>query len=135
MKKTGLLNSHISHVISTMGHTDMLTIGDCGLPIPEGTGRIDLALVQGVPTFIQTVNAVLSELQVEEAIIAEEIHENNPNVHAQLMDILKASNPGITIKTVSHDKFKGLTGDSKAVVRTGECTPYANVILKSGVVF
>ena len=135
MKKTGLLNSHISHVISTMGHTDMLKIGDCGLPVTEGTERIDIALVQGVPTFIQTVNAVLSELEVEEAIIAEEIHENNPDVHAQLMDILKASNPGITIKTVSHEEFKGLTGDSKAVVRTGECTPYANVILKSGVVF
>ena len=135
MKKTGLLNSQISHVISLMGHTDMLTIGDCGLPVPEGTGRIDLALTQGVPTFLQAVDAVLSELKVEEAIIAEEIYEKNPEVCAKLMDMLKASNPEIIIKTISHEEFKKVTRDSKAVVRTGECTPYANVILKSGVVF
>ena len=48
MRKTSLLNSNISLVISKMGHTDMLAIGDCGLPIPKETERIDLALIKGV---------------------------------------------------------------------------------------
>ena len=41
----------------------------------------------------------------------------------------------IKITKVSHEEFKKLTKESKAVVRTGECSPYANIILKSGVVF
>ena len=52
MRKTSLLNSNLSSVISKMGHTDMLAIGDCGLPIPNETERIDLALVAGIPTFL-----------------------------------------------------------------------------------
>ena len=59
MRKTSLLNSNISSVISKMGHTDMLAIGDCGLPIPKETERIDLALIKGVPGFIETLKAIL----------------------------------------------------------------------------
>lgn len=73
MKKTPLLNSHISEVISRMGHNDTLAIGDCGLPIPEETRRIDLALVKGIPTFIDTLKAVLLEQQVEEVIVARKL--------------------------------------------------------------
>ena len=70
MRKTSLLNSNISSVISKMGHTDMLAIGDCGLPIPKETERIDLALIKGIPGFIETLKAILEELQVEEVLIA-----------------------------------------------------------------
>lgn len=112
-----------------MGHTDSLTIGDCGLPIPPETKRIDLALTHNVPTFIQTLDVVLEELCVEEAIIASEIKEKNPEVYEAIKK--RVSN----LQEVSHEEFKVLTKDSKAVVRTGECSPYANIILKSGVVF
>ena len=81
MKKTKMINSELSYVISQMGHTDSLTIGDCGLPIPPETKRIDLALTHNVPTFIQTLDVVLEELCVEEAIIASEIKEKNPEVY------------------------------------------------------
>ena len=77
MKKAKMINSELSYVISQMGHTDSLTIGDCGLPIPPETKRIDLALTHNVPTFIQTLDVVLEELCVEEAIIASEIKEKN----------------------------------------------------------
>ena len=129
MKKTKMINSELSYIISQMGHTDSLTIGDCGLPIPPKTKRIDLALTHNVPTFIQTLDVVLEELCVEEAIIASEIKEKNPEVYEAIKK--RVSN----LQEVSHEKFKILTKDSKAVVRTGECSPYANIILKSGVVF
>ena len=77
MKKTKLINSEISYTISKMGHTDSLTIGDCGLPIPNEVNRIDLALKYGVPTFLETLDTVLEELCVEEIVIANEIIENN----------------------------------------------------------
>ena len=129
MKKTKMINCELSYVISQMGHTDSITIGDCGLPISSETKRIDLALTHNVPTFIQTLDVVLEELFVEEAIIASEIKEKNPEVFEA---IKKRVN---NIKEVTHEEFKVLTKDSKAVVRTGECSPYANIILKSGVVF
>ena len=65
MRKTSLLNSNISSVISKMGHTDMLAIGDCGLPIPKETERIDLALIKGVPGFIETLKAFLKKFKNE----------------------------------------------------------------------
>ena len=43
---------------------------------------------------------------------------------------------GIELERVPHEQFKALTRDgTSAFVRTGECTPYANVILCSGVTF
>lgn len=129
MKKTKMINSELSYVISQMGHTNSLTIGYCGLPIPNETKRIDLALTHNVPTFIQTLDVVLEELCVEEAIIASEIKEKNPQVYEAIKKRIA------NLIEVSHDEFKVLTKDSKAVVRTGEYSPYANIILKSGVVF
>ncbi|HZW03833.1 MAG TPA: RbsD/FucU domain-containing protein, partial [Anaerolineaceae bacterium] len=42
-------------MIATLGHQDQLVIADAGLPIPDSTTRIDLALTAGVPTFLQTL--------------------------------------------------------------------------------
>ncbi len=131
MKKTKLINSEISYTISKMGHTDSLTIGDCGLPIPNEVNRIDLALKYGVPTFLETLDTVLEELCVEEIVIANEIIEKNKAIHSEILKRFE----NIKITYVSHEEFKRQTRDSKAVVRTGECSPYANIILKSGVVF
>ncbi|MGL5345793.1 MAG: D-ribose pyranase [Peptostreptococcaceae bacterium] len=131
MKKTKLINSEISYTISKMGHTDSLTIGDCGLPIPSEVNRIDLALKYGVPTFLETLDTVLEELCVEEIVIASEIKEKNENIHEEILKRFE----NVKITYVSHEEFKSQTKESKAVVRTGECSPYANIILKSGVVF
>ena len=131
MKKTKLINSEISYTISKMGHTDSLTIGDCGLPIPNEVNRIDLALKYGVPTFLETLDTVLEELCVEEIVIANEIIENNEAIHNEILKRFE----NIKVTYVSHEEFKNQTKESKAVVRTGECSPYANIILKSGVVF
>ncbi|MCI9304173.1 D-ribose pyranase [Clostridium sp.] len=131
MRKTSLLNSNLSSVISLMGHTDMIAIGDCGLPIPSETKRIDLALVAGVPTFLETLKATLMELEVEEVIIAQEIKEVSPNTLSEIEKII--GNTKITF--ILHEELKLKLKECKAVVRTGEQTPYANIILKSGVVF
>lgn len=131
MKKTPLLNSSICEVISKMGHTDMIAIGDCGLPIPDGTKRIDLALLKGVPSFIQTLKAVLLEQQIEEVIIARETTETSP----EIFEAIKEEVRDVKITFISHEELKMELYNCKAVIRTGEQTPYANVILKSGVVF
>ena len=131
VKKSRMLNSEISYIISKMGHTDTLTIGDSGLPIPQEVQRIDLALEKGLPSFLDTLDCVLDELAVEEIILASEIVDLSNNLYK---DILTRFD-GIKITTVPHEEFKELTRLSKAVIRTGEFTAYANIILKSGVVF
>lgn len=131
MKKGKLLNSEISSVISQMGHTDSLTIGDCGLPIPKDVKRIDLALKYGVPSFLDTLDTVLEELCVEEIIIAEEIKEAAEQMYKEILNRFE----NVKVTMVKHEEFKVMTKDSHSVIRTGECTPYSNIILKSGVVF
>jgi len=139
MKKGTLLNSDISSVISRLGHTDSIVIGDAGLPIPQGPQRIDLALTHGIPTFLQVTQAVTSEMQVESAIIAEEIKQHNPQLHSELLALLdllqQHQGNSISISYVSHEQFKHQTQRSQAVIRSGECSPYANVILIAGVTF
>ncbi len=131
MKKTGILNSEISRVISELGHTDRIVICDAGLPIPDGVKRIDLSLTPGVPSFFTVLETVLIEMQVERAYVAEELKLASPDTHARLENAL----PDIERKSVSHEAFKQMTRQAKAVIRTGECTPYANVILEAGVIF
>lgn len=131
MKKAVLLNQPISAVIAGMGHKDTLAIGDCGLPIPEGPVRIDLAVVKGLPTFLDVLDAVLEELCVEKVTIASEMKDVNPALYA----ILQEKFAGKEIEEIPHEAFKEHTKTSKAVIRTGEYKPYANIILHSGVTF
>lgn len=139
MKKGLLLNAPLSSAIARLGHTDMLTIGDAGLPIPAQVERIDLALTHGVPSFLQVFDAVVEEMQVERAIIASEIKDKNAELHLQLLarlrELEESQRNRIAVEYVPHGEFKGLTAGSRALVRTGECSPFANVILCSGVVF
>lgn len=139
MKKGTLLHSEISSVVSRLGHTDSLVIGDAGLPIPVGPQRIDLALMKDIPRFMQVVQAVTAEMQVESAIIAEEMKTHNPELHSDLLallDLLQHHQGNILrIQYVTHHQFKQETQRSQAVIRSGECSPYANVILCAGVTF
>ncbi|MBP6805281.1 MAG: D-ribose pyranase [Chloroflexi bacterium] len=131
MKKGQLLNQPISAVVAGMGHTDELVIGDAGLPIPAGPQRIDLALTAGIPAFLDTLEAVLSELAVETAVIATEMITVSPNLYAAIQERLGT----VRIIHVPHEVLKVRTQSAKAIIRTGEFTPYANIILSSGVVF
>ncbi|WP_413736558.1 D-ribose pyranase [Sodalis sp. RH21] len=139
MKKGLLLNADVSALISRLGHTDEVAIADAGLPVPAATLRIDLALTHGVPAFMQVVEVVTSEMQVEKAILAQEIKTHNPQLHQELLALLSQleQRQGNTITTeyISHQAFKTRTGQSRAVIRSGECSPFANVILCSGVTF
>lgn len=131
MKKTPLLNIALSEVIASLGHGDLLVIGDAGLPIPPETLRIDLALTRNIPTFLDTVRTVLEEMRVEKVLVARETAQVSP----QVMEELKRLLPDTPFEEISHTELKECCAQARAVVRTGEFTPYANVILVSGVVF
>jgi D-ribose pyranase len=131
MKKTMLLNAALSAAVARMGHGDMIVIADAGMPVPEGRVCIDLALSPGVPGLLQTLRAIVSEMQVERLIVASELASNSP----ALKSALSAELTGVPIDEVSHQALKTLCRSAVAIVRTGEFTPYANTVLVSGVVF
>lgn len=131
MKKTNLLNSEISFAIAKMGHTDQLTICDCGLPISESNYRIDLAVTEGIPSFLAVLDSVLTELEVQKIYLAREIEKASP----ELMKAVIKRFPDTPVEFIDHEDLKKQVKLSKAVIRTGECTSFANIILESGVIF
>ena len=134
MKKTPLLNVALSRLIASLGHGDMLVIGDAGLPVPPGVELIDLALTHGVPDFISTLKVVLSEMQVESHVLAREILEKQPSSLVALNELNDEGALGRR-ELLSHDQFKVLSRQARAIVRTGECQPYCNIVLVAGVTF
>lgn len=139
MKKGKLINSELSYTIAKMGHTDTIAISDSGLPISKEVDKIDLALTKGIPSFIETLDIVLEELKIEEITIAEEIEKANPKIYSEIINRINylenIEGSKIKISKISHENFKKETKNCVAVIRTGEFTPYANIILKSSVVF
>ena len=134
MKKTQLLNIALSRLVASLGHGDMVVIADAGLPVPKGIELIDLALTQGVPDVASTLRALLSEMQVQSHVLAEELLQAPCPA---LSFIEEQTEQGLLgVRTVlAHSEFKELCLQAKAIVRTGECHPYCNIALVSGVTF
>lgn len=131
MKKTGLLNHRLSEVVARLGHTQRLVIADAGLPIPRHVERIDLAVVAGSPTVLEILTAIAGELEVEAVVFADELTSRDTPLPAAVGALF----PGATTSSMPHSTFKQYLEESVAVVRTGECTPYYNVMLISGVTY
>lgn len=135
MKRLGILNSDIARVLAYMGHTDWICIGDCGLPIPDEVERIDLTVRFGVPGFMEVLKEVEKDMKIERVILAEEIKEKNPSVLKEVNELFTGNDLKVALDFVSHEELKKMTKHCKAVIRTGENSPYANIILQSGCIF
>ena len=129
MKKRGIINAQLAYSLARLGHTDLLVVCDAGLPIPSGPEVVDLAFRFGVPSFDVVLHGLLDELVVESATAAEEVEEQNPAVRELLGSRLS------DLDFVSHEELKHLSSTARIFVRTGEATPYANVVLHCGVPF
>src|SRR5262249_43345741 len=128
MKKGGILNPSLSHLLASTGHTDYFTICDRGYPVPVGPERIDLALVDGIPTVLDVLQAVAAEWHLDRVVIAQEMTEGSPQ-RAEALRAILGEGP---LQIVSHLELKRLSQTGRATVRTGDSTPYANIIVVSG---
>jgi len=134
MKKSLLINIALSRLIASLGHGDRVVICDAGLPVPPGVEVIDLALSRGIPDFAATVHAIVSEMQVERHVIAQEFLRHSSAPLTAIETLTQEQQLGAR-QVVDHENFKRQTRDARAIVRTGEYTPYANIMLCAGVVF
>ena len=133
MKKSGILHSELARIVAGMGHGDKLVVCDSGYPIPHGKPVADVILTVGVPGVVQTLTTILQELHIEGVIVAEEMERRSPLMFQQVQSVMGS----VPIKKISHEEFKQLTRSENNIsfVRTGEATPFANVLLVAGVVF
>ena len=123
MKKSGILHAELSRLIAALGHGDLIVIGDAGLPVPPGVPCIDLAVTRGLPSFADVLAAVLSEMQVEHCAMA--------TAASEALHALAPTPPEL----ITHEAFKQSSRTARAIIRTGEVTPYANIALYAGVTF
>ncbi len=132
MKKSGILNSEISKVLADLGHTDQIAIADCGLPVPNNVQKIDIALKFDTPSFIETLESVLDDMEIEKVILADEIKTDNGKVENEVINLVGEK---VAYEYIPHEEFKKTTKNVRAIIRTGERTPFANIILQSNVIF
>lgn len=132
MRRDGLLHPQLLAVVAGMGHGQTLCIADAGLPVPDHVPVISLAWAPGRPAFLDVVEVVLGDLVVEAATVAREL-DLSSGLGKALVEVLAPV--GGAVPAVPHDDLKRRVGDCTAVVRTGEFTPYANVVLTAGVPF
>ena len=128
MKRGGILNPALSHLLASAGHTDYFTVCDRGFPVPEGPERIDLALVDDIPTVLDVLAAVSAEWSLDRVLITHEMDAISPDRVAEMRALLG----DIPFEQVSHGQLKRLAQSARATVRTGDTVPYANIIVVSG---
>ena len=126
MKKSGLLHPELLEAIATLGHTDEFVVCDAGFPIPDELPRIDLGYRAGMPPFLDVLEAVMAEVAAEGAVIAAEA---SPDLVGAIEALTGRA------ERVPHTDFKRRARGARFAVRTGEFTPYANVIVVCGVAF
>ncbi|MFC5664420.1 D-ribose pyranase [Kitasatospora misakiensis] len=133
MRTDGLWHPRLLQLISSLGHGDLLVVADPGLPVPPGVESIDLVWRRGDPPFLPVLAAVLDELEVEHADLAEEL--TDPVLLAGLDSRFEQHGLTGAVGRLPHERLKELTRSARVIVRTGEATPYANVVLRAGVPF
>lgn len=128
MKRGGILHPGICHLLASSGHTDYLTVCDRGFPVPIGPERIDLALVDGIPTVIDVLTAIRAEFSIDRVVVAGEAESVSP---AWVETIRKLIAP-VPVETMPHLELKTLSHEARATIRTGDVIPYANLLIVSG---
>jgi D-ribose pyranase len=128
MKKGGILHPGICELLASTGHTDYITICDRGFPVPDGPVRIDLALVDGIPTVPEVLRAIAAEWAIDRVIVTHEMAEVSP----QHLDAIRAAAGEAPLQALSHLELKHLSRTAKATIRTADTTPWGNIIVVSG---
>jgi D-ribose pyranase len=128
MKRGGVLNPALSHLLASTGHTDYFTVCDRGFPVPAEPERIDLALVDDIPTVLDVLAALIAEWTLDRVLITHEMDAISPDRVAEMRALLG----DVPFERVSHGQLKRLAQTARATVRTGDTVPYANIIVVSG---
>ena len=125
------MHPELLRAVARAGHGDWVVVADHGLPIPRGPERVELGVRDGLPTVLEVARALLDEMVTESALLASESRTASSAWHEEAL----RSCQGLEVGYLDHERLKEGLKDALIVVRTGERTPYANVVLVGGVDF
>ena len=128
MQKTGILNPQLASLLARVRHTNTLVIADRGFPFWPMIETVDISLVDDVPTVLQLIAAVRANHNFTLAYMAREFQKNNS---AAIRASFAKSLAGVPTKFEPHVDFKQRVPTAIGLIRTGDTTPYSNVILVS----
>jgi D-ribose pyranase len=125
---TGILNPQINSLLSRVRHTNTLVIADRGFPFWPMIETVDISLVDDVPTVLAVLGAIRPNFQIGKAWMAREFLEHNS---AKTRSAFAGALGGIELVHEPHAEFKKRVPRAIGLIRTGDTTQYANIILES----
>lgn len=128
MKRTGILHGQLAGELAALGNQDLFMICNAKIAIPRDVSVVDLALEAGIPTILQVLEAILRESCVEYYFITEELKEEQQEIYSKIHSTLHIAKE----ETAPNIGFKSYVRNIKFAVRTGDMTPYGNIILRAG---
>ena len=129
LKEIGILNRGVAKVISEQGHHDLLMVCDAGFATPKDVEVIDISMKENQPRVVEFLNELKKFFSVEKIILAYQTKKTNPSYFNEIISVF---DDNLEVETIDHKELKKLSESVKAIIRTGDFTAYANVILVSG---
>jgi D-ribose pyranase len=129
MLKSGILNPQILSLLARVRHTNTLVIADRGFPSWPGIETVDISLVDGVPTVLQVLQAILPNFDCGRIWMAQEFLDTNT---AETRELFMRTAGTIPLQFEPHVDFKKRVPQAVGLIRTGDSIQYANMILLSG---
>lgn len=128
MIKTGILNPQILSLLARVRHTNTLVIADRGFPFWPMIETVDISLIDDMPTTLQVLAALRSNFNIGHIYMAEEFIEVNTK---DTIDRFSALTSQFPITYEPHIDFKLRIPNAIGLIRTGDTTQYANMIIES----
>lgn len=129
MLKSGILNPAVLELLARFRHTNTIVIADRGFPSWPTVPTIDLSLCDDIPTVRQVLGLVVAQSVIGHAWMATEAKKHNA---ASVLADYRRLLGGATLRFEPHyTKFKPRVPAAIGLIRTGDTTPFGNIILES----
>ena len=125
---TGIINPHVLDLLSRIRHTNAIVLADAAFPFWPTVETVDLALVKGIPTVLDVLRAILPNWKCGEVVMAEEFKTHNA---ATTRNQFRRACGHVPMTFEPHLEFKRRVPQAIGLIRTGDTTPYGNMILIS----
>jgi D-ribose pyranase len=128
MLQSGILNPHVLDLVARIRHTNTLVIADWAFPFWREIETVDISLTHGIPTVLDVLDLLTPVFKIGRIWQAEEfVACNTPETVARFVK----SFGDIPLTREAHVDFKKRVPHAIGLIRTGDPTPYGNVIIES----
>jgi len=131
MIQTGILNPHVLDLIARIRHTNTLVISDWAFPYWPEIETVDISLTHNIPTVLDVLNVLKQNFKIGKIWQAEEFLATNSAESIKAFDDSFAEIPNVKVSRLAHNDFKKMVPSAIGLIRTGDATPYGNIILES----